>query len=45
MPSKEEKLIAVIKGIKALAYNDAMPARQILDRIRITCHQTLNEVA
>jgi len=41
-PSKEQILLSVVKGIQSLAYDSRSPARNVLDRIRITCKQTLD---
>lgn len=45
MTDRERILLSTLRGIQALAYDDRQPARQILDRIRLTCHQTLTEIA
>lgn len=44
MTEKERILFAAVKGIQALAYDNSKSAKMILDRIRITCHQTLEIV-
>lgn len=42
--SNEQILKTALKGIQALAYTDNRPVREIMDRIRITCKQTLELV-
>jgi len=44
MTEKERILLTTLKGIQALAYDNSMPAKHVLDRIRITCFQTLQKV-